>query len=116
MPKDLRFATSGDPADSAAWFVKCKAVIKQNYSDVELDEVSFAELLLDENAVASMPRPGTSLLLLVVVGILIASMRERMIRECVSKFERSSSNWILTSRKFSTDEWLHGGHEECLGE
>lgn len=51
-----------NPGDSAAWFVKCKAVIKQNYiDDVELDEVSFAELLLDENAVASMPRPGTSL-------------------------------------------------------
>ncbi len=51
-----------NPADSAAWFLKCKAVIKQNYiDDIELDDVSFAELLLDENAMASMPRPGTSL-------------------------------------------------------
>jgi tetratricopeptide repeat protein 8 len=51
-----------NPADSAAWFTKCKGVIKQNFiDDIELDEVSFAELLLDENAVASMPRPGTSL-------------------------------------------------------
>ena len=51
-----------NPSDSAAWFLKCKAVIKQSYiDDIELDDVSFAELLLDENAVASMPRPGTSL-------------------------------------------------------
>jgi len=44
-------------ADQAAWFIKCKAVIKQNYiDDVELDEEGVAEALLDENAVASMPR------------------------------------------------------------
>lgn len=41
---------------------KCKAVIKQNYlDDIELDEEGVAEMLLDENAVASLPRPGTSL-------------------------------------------------------
>jgi tetratricopeptide repeat protein 8 len=37
--------------------VKCKAVIKQNYiDDIELDEEGIAEMLLDENAMASMPR------------------------------------------------------------
>jgi tetratricopeptide repeat protein 8 len=42
--------------------VKCKAVIQQNYiDDIELDEEGVAEMLMDENAVASMPRPGTSL-------------------------------------------------------
>ena len=51
-----------NPADQAAWFVKCKAVIRQNYlDDIELDEESFAEMLMDENAIASAPRPGTSL-------------------------------------------------------
>jgi hypothetical protein len=41
----------------AAWTVKCKAVIKQNFiDDIELDEEGVAEMLLDENAVASMPR------------------------------------------------------------
>jgi len=36
---------------------KCRAVIKQNYiDDIELDEESLAELLLDENAIASVPR------------------------------------------------------------
>lgn len=51
-----------NPVDQAAWMIKCKAVIKQNYiDDIELDEEGVAEMLLDENALASMPRPGTSL-------------------------------------------------------
>eukprot|EP01035_Chromulina_nebulosa_P017226 gene17226-22751_t len=50
------------PGDQSAWFLKCKAVIKQNYiDDIELDEEGVAELLLDENAIASVPRSGTSL-------------------------------------------------------
>ena len=50
------------PSDQAAWAVKCKAVIKQNYIDsIELDEESFAEILMDENAIANVARPGTSL-------------------------------------------------------
>ena len=37
--------------------VKCKAVIRQNYiDDIELDEESVADIVMDENAVASMPR------------------------------------------------------------
>ena len=48
---------SQNNSDQAAWFIKCKAVIKQNYiDDIELDEEGVAEALLDENAVASMPR------------------------------------------------------------
>lgn len=48
---------SQNPKDQAAWLVKCKAVIKQNYiDDIELDEEGVAEMLMDENAVASMPR------------------------------------------------------------
>jgi len=51
-----------NPGDQAAWLIKCRATIKQNYiDDIELDEEGVAEMLLDENAVASMPRPGTSL-------------------------------------------------------
>lgn len=42
--------------------MKCRAVIKQNYiDDIELDEEGIAEVLMDENAMSSMPRPGTSL-------------------------------------------------------
>jgi tetratricopeptide repeat protein 8 len=41
----------------AAWMAKCRAVIKQNYiDDIEMDEEGVAEMLLDENALASMPR------------------------------------------------------------
>lgn len=48
--------------DESAWYLKCKAIIQQNYiDDIELDEEGVAEMILDENAIASMPRPGTSL-------------------------------------------------------
>lgn len=41
----------------AAWIIKCRAVVKQNYiDDIELDEEGVAEVLMDENAVASVPR------------------------------------------------------------
>lgn len=46
-----------NPNDQAAWMTKCRAVIKQNYiDDIELDEEGVAEMLLDENSLASMPR------------------------------------------------------------
>lgn len=42
---------TNNSADQAAWIIKCKAVIKQNYiDDIELDEEGVAEQLLDENA------------------------------------------------------------------
>ena len=48
-----------NPADQAAWLTKFRAIIKQNYiDDIELDEESVAEILMDENAVASAPRCG----------------------------------------------------------
>eukprot|EP01032_Pedospumella_encystans_P002234 gene2234-2624_t len=47
---------ANNPQDQAAWMAKCRAVIKQNYiDDIELDEEGVAEMLLDENALASMP-------------------------------------------------------------
>jgi hypothetical protein len=40
-----------------AWLIKCRAVIKQNYiDDIELDDQGVAEVLMDDNAVASVPR------------------------------------------------------------
>lgn len=37
--------------------MRCKAVTRQNYlDDIELDEESIADIVMDENAVASMPR------------------------------------------------------------
>ena len=56
MPRCMFFCVQ------AAWAIKCKAVIQTNYiDDIELDEEGVAEMLMDENALASMPRPGTSL-------------------------------------------------------
>jgi len=48
--------------DQAVWLIKCKALTAQQYlDDTEMEEEGVAEILLDENATASMPRPGTSL-------------------------------------------------------
>lgn len=48
--------------DQAAWFLKCRALtLKCWIDDLEIDEEGMADLLLDENAVASVPRPGTSI-------------------------------------------------------
>lgn len=45
------------PGDQACWLVRCKAVTRQNYlDDIELDEESIADIVMDDNAVASMPR------------------------------------------------------------
>lgn len=41
----------------AAWSIKCKAVTKQNFiDDIELEDEGIGEMLMDENALASMPR------------------------------------------------------------
>lgn len=51
-----------NPRDQAAWFLKCRALTsKQWIDDVEIDEEGIADILMDENAVAQAPRPGTSL-------------------------------------------------------
>mgnify|MGYP001048108895 CR=1 FL=1 len=48
--------------DQAAWFLKCRALTLMSWiDDLEIDEEGVADMLLDENAVAAMPRPGTSL-------------------------------------------------------
>ena len=56
-------ALNENPSDQAFWALKCRAVTAQGWiDDVELDEgVDLAESLLDDNAVASLPRPGTSM-------------------------------------------------------
>jgi len=44
------------------WYIKTRALTADQYLDeAELEEEGVAELLLDDNAVNSMPRPGTSL-------------------------------------------------------
>ncbi|RLN91567.1 hypothetical protein BBJ28_00007926 [Nothophytophthora sp. Chile5] len=51
-----------NPYDQAAWVTKTKALTQQNYiDDSELEEDGAADLLMDDNVMAAMPRPGTSL-------------------------------------------------------
>ncbi|KAF0699153.1 Aste57867_10274 [Aphanomyces stellatus] len=51
-----------NPYDQAVWFVKCRSLTQQTYiDDSEMEEDGAADLLLDDNVLAHMPRPGTSL-------------------------------------------------------
>jgi tetratricopeptide repeat protein 8 len=51
-----------NPYDQAAWFLKCRAfTLKAYIDDLEIDEEGMADMMLDENATATVPRPGTSI-------------------------------------------------------
>ena len=51
-----------NPLDQAAWCLKLRALTEQTYVDeVEYEEEGLAETLLDDNAIAMLPKPGTSL-------------------------------------------------------
>ena len=46
----------------AAWTLKTRALTEQVYVDeVDVDEEGLAELLMDDNSIAQVARPGTSL-------------------------------------------------------
>jgi tetratricopeptide repeat protein 8 len=48
--------------DQAAWFLKCRSMTCEAWvDDIEIDVEGVADQFMDENAMASMPRPGTSL-------------------------------------------------------
>ncbi|XP_072032447.1 tetratricopeptide repeat protein 8-like [Amphiura filiformis] len=51
-----------NPYDQAAWSLKTRALTEQVYIDeVEVDEEGIAEMLMDDNSIANVTRPGTSL-------------------------------------------------------
>eukprot|EP01138_Halocafeteria_seosinensis_P000719 gb/GECG01000736.1/.p1 GENE.gb/GECG01000736.1/~~gb/GECG01000736.1/.p1 ORF type:complete len:522 (+),score=58.36 gb/GECG01000736.1/:1-1566(+) len=51
-----------NPYDKAAWTLKCKTLTSKTWiDDTEYEDEGAGDLLLDENAVAQAPRPGTSL-------------------------------------------------------
>jgi tetratricopeptide repeat protein 8 len=46
-----------NPYDQAAWYLKCRAMTGKSYiDDTEMEDEGMAEILLDENAIASAPR------------------------------------------------------------
>jgi len=50
-----------NPLDQGFWYLKCAALTEKNWiDDTEMEEEGVAELLLDDNAIAQIPRPGTS--------------------------------------------------------
>eukprot|EP00818_Percolomonas_sp_WS_P002291 CAMPEP_0117443152 /NCGR_PEP_ID=MMETSP0759-20121206/4543_1 /TAXON_ID=63605 /ORGANISM="Percolomonas cosmopolitus, Strain WS" /LENGTH=512 /DNA_ID=CAMNT_0005235109 /DNA_START=61 /DNA_END=1599 /DNA_ORIENTATION=+ len=49
-------------ADQALWFIKCRSLTAKNFvDDTDLEDEGVAEILLEDNAMASAPRPGTSI-------------------------------------------------------
>uniref|UniRef100_A0A6U4UEQ4 Uncharacterized protein n=1 Tax=Neobodo designis TaxID=312471 RepID=A0A6U4UEQ4_NEODS len=65
LDKSIETATTlleRNPYDQQVWWIKARALTNKNWiDDTEMEEDGVAEVLLDENAVAAMPRPGTSL-------------------------------------------------------
>eukprot|EP00940_MAST-03C_sp_MAST-3C-sp2_P001179 g1179.t1 len=53
-----------NPRDKAVWILKCRSLTLRDWvEDVDtVEEEGIGDLLLDDNVVASVPRPGTSLL------------------------------------------------------
>ncbi|XP_052503353.1 tetratricopeptide repeat protein 8 [Budorcas taxicolor] len=50
------------PMSQAAWILKARALTEMVYVDeIDVDQEGIAEMTLDENAIAQVPRPGTSL-------------------------------------------------------
>uniref|UniRef100_A0A8D1CS06 Tetratricopeptide repeat domain 8 n=1 Tax=Sus scrofa TaxID=9823 RepID=A0A8D1CS06_PIG len=50
------------PYDQAAWILKARALTEMVYIDeIDVHQEGIAEMVLDENAIAQVPRPGTSL-------------------------------------------------------
>ncbi|XP_075568623.1 tetratricopeptide repeat protein 8 isoform X4 [Pelecanus crispus] len=50
------------PGEQAAWSLKTRALTEMVYVDeIDMDQEGIAEILLDENAIAQVARPGTSL-------------------------------------------------------
>lgn len=50
------------PLDRAVWFIKCRALTQQVYiDDTDIEDEGLAELMMDDDSMAKMPRPGTSL-------------------------------------------------------
>ncbi|PRP75274.1 TRP protein for ciliary function [Planoprotostelium fungivorum] len=51
-----------NPLDQAVWYIKCRALTDVAFTDdTEMEEEGIAEILLDDNAIATAPRPGTSM-------------------------------------------------------
>ncbi|CAI5764374.1 repeat 8 [Podarcis lilfordi] len=51
-----------EPGDQAAWCLKIRALTEMVYVDeIDVDQEGIAEMMLDENAIAQVARPGTSL-------------------------------------------------------
>ncbi|KAJ9443391.1 Tetratricopeptide repeat protein 8 [Diplonema papillatum] len=47
--------------DKQVWYMKARSLTQKNWiDDTEVEDEGVAELLLDENAISNMPRPGTS--------------------------------------------------------
>lgn len=53
---------AANPYDQAVWYLKCRSLTMLTWvDDTDFEEEGVADALLDENATAALPRPGTSL-------------------------------------------------------
>eukprot|EP01084_Bolivina_argentea_P085403 154351_1 len=51
-----------NPYDKAAWFIKTRAITENDYiDDCDMEEETLGDMMVNEETMAVMPRPGTSL-------------------------------------------------------
>lgn len=51
-----------NPYDKAAWFIKTRAITEKDFiDDCDMEEETLGDLMMNEENMASLPRPGTSL-------------------------------------------------------
>eukprot|EP00669_Euglena_mutabilis_P000668 TRINITY_DN10892_c0_g1_i1.p2 TRINITY_DN10892_c0_g1~~TRINITY_DN10892_c0_g1_i1.p2 ORF type:complete len:268 (+),score=48.11 TRINITY_DN10892_c0_g1_i1:13-816(+) len=51
-----------NPYDQCVWYLKCRALTMKNWiDDTDMEDEGVGDVLMDQNQMADMPRPGTSL-------------------------------------------------------
>ena len=88
-----------NPYDQSVWYLKCRALTLKNWiDDTEIEEEGVAEMLLDDNAIAQAPRPGTSLSRPMTgvcenapLRIFPVSCRRRMLSACLMRHVKISN-------------------------
>ena len=62
VPRSPACVRCRNPYDESFWYLKCRALTAIDWlDDLEVDDDTLADQMLDENAIAQMPRPGTSM-------------------------------------------------------
>ncbi|KAL0585996.1 hypothetical protein ABG067_004319 [Albugo candida] len=102
-----------NPHDQAVWITKVRALTQGSYvDDTELEVEGASDLLMDDNVLASVPRPGTSL------GRPSTQSKSQAVNSCLrptslagrplTGFTRPGTNFRPNTKGITIDEALQG--------